>query len=222
MRGVLSQKPAVRAGFCVLAVLGSAFSACSTPENADPSLEAVRAATEKYRDVNAAIADGYVRDEMDHCETPAHLGIIDDLGVRGIHYLRHDLLGIKDGDTRLDVTRAHADFLQPSALLYEPQADKSLQLVAVSNTISAEAWAREGHTSPPSFQNTAYAYRPDDAGMGTKAWYDLQVWLYRENPAGMFAPYNQNATCAHHEYNMPMIHPPIDLLPGEKRSDHKH
>jgi hypothetical protein len=223
MRFALSQKPAVRAGFCVLALLVSAFPACSTARTAEePSIDAVRAATQKYRDVDAAIADGYVRDVMDNCETPAHMGVIDDLGARGIHFLRPDLLGIEGDETRLDVTRAHVDFLQPSALLYEPQADKTLELVAISNTVSAEAWAREGHTNPPTYQGTAYRYTPDNVGMGTKAWYELQVWLYRENPAGMFAPYNPNATCAHHEYNMPMIHPPIDLLPGETRSEHEH
>jgi len=29
--------------------------------------------------------------------------------------------------------------------------------------------------------------------------YDLHVWLYRDNPRGMFAQFNPNATCAHHK-----------------------
>ena len=28
--------------------------------------------------------------------------------------------------------------------------------------------------------------------------YDLHVWLYRENPRGMFEQFNPNATCEHH------------------------
>jgi hypothetical protein len=28
--------------------------------------------------------------------------------------------------------------------------------------------------------------------------YDLHVWLYRENPRGLFAQFNPNATCQHH------------------------
>ena len=27
--------------------------------------------------------------------------------------------------------------------------------------------------------------------------YDLHVWLYRDNPSGMFAQFNPNVSCAH-------------------------
>jgi hypothetical protein len=47
----------------------------------------------------------------------------------------------------------------------------------------------------------------DDRGHGVKANYDLHVWLYRDNPKGLFAPYNPAATCDHHVYDMPMMHP---------------
>jgi ABC-type Zn2+ transport system substrate-binding protein/surface adhesin len=29
--------------------------------------------------------------------------------------------------------------------------------------------------------------------------YDLHVWLYRENPKGMFAQFNPKASCEHHK-----------------------
>jgi hypothetical protein len=28
--------------------------------------------------------------------------------------------------------------------------------------------------------------------------YDRHVWLYRENPRGIFTPFNPNVSCAHH------------------------
>jgi hypothetical protein len=29
--------------------------------------------------------------------------------------------------------------------------------------------------------------------------YDLHVWLYRENPKGMFTQFNPKASCEHHK-----------------------
>lgn len=173
---------------------------------ADPPLEAVRAATEKYRDVDVALADGYVRDPMDVCETPYHLGKTGVDGVMGIHLLRRDLLGIGDDHSRIDVTGTHTDFRQPAVLVYEPQADGSLELVALENLVSAAAWQTGGHAGPPSFQGVRFHYTADDPAMTIAAHYDLHVWLFRENPNGVFATYNPNATCRHHVFHMPMIH----------------
>jgi hypothetical protein len=212
---------------CVSALAGMLalpLAGCRAPDATGPvaALAAIRTATERYKDVNAAIADGYARDVMDLCETPAHMGSIENLGAMGIHYLRGDLLGIQKDETRLDVTGTHADFSQPAGLIYEPQADKSLALVAIENVVSASAWAAAGHKQPPSLQDTPFRLRPENPGMQTKAQYELQVWLFRVNPSGMFAPYNPKVTCEHHEYDMPMIHPPIDLLPGEKGPAQPH
>jgi hypothetical protein len=168
----------------------------------------VRAATARYADVGAALADGYVRDPIDACETPAHMGSTEDLGVMGIHYLRPDLLGLEEGETRLDVRGTHTDFLRPAILLYEPQADSSLVLVAVANHVSADAWARAGHTEPPTFAGMAFDLHAADPGMMAAARYELHAWVHRENPSGVFAPYNPSVTCAYHAYNMPMMMPP--------------
>jgi hypothetical protein len=172
----------------------------------EPTLDEVRAATERYRDVRAALAEGYVRDPMDVCETPYHLGKTAESGVMGIHFLRRDLLGIEEDRTRLDVTGTHTDFTQPAVLVYEPQADGSLELVALENLVSAGAWEAEGRADAPSFQGVEYAYQPDDPSMTLDALYDLHVWLFRDNPSGLYAPYNPNATCEHHVFHMPMIH----------------
>lgn len=194
----------------MLAVAVTSLVGCAP---AGPTLDEIRAATERYRDVEAALADGYVRDPMDVCETPYSLGILQDLGVMGVHYLRRDLLGIEDDATRLDATGTHTDFLQPAVLVYEPQPDSSLALVAVSNTVSAAAWEAAGHRGPPTFGDEPFVYTPGNAGSGFPAHYDLHVWLFRDNPSGMFASYNPAVTCEHHAFNMPMIMPP-DAPPG--------
>ena len=199
-----------RALGAVLAAFALAWGACAegAPTSAEPTIEEVRAATEKYRDVQAAIADGYVRDPMDLCETPYHMGSTEQTGVMGVHFLRLDLLGIDSAHTRLDVTGTHTDFREPAALVYEPQADGSLTLVAVENMVSAAAWRARGHEEPPAFHGEPYEFRADDAGMSLAAHYDKHLWLFRENPSGVSAQYNPTVTCQHHVYNVPMMHPP--------------
>lgn len=191
------------------------MSACAESSGAGPhpTLDEVRAATEKYRDVRVALADGYVADPMNICETPYHLGRTSDSGVMGVHYLRRDLLGIGEEQTRLDVTGAHTDFLEPAVLVYEPQADGSLELLAVENLVSAEAWVASGKRGPPTFGEETFAFSPDNPAMTLRANYDLHVWLFRDNPSGLFAPYNPDATCEHHVYDMPMMHPPSHAAP---------
>jgi hypothetical protein len=194
----------------------SLLCACSPGEaapGADATLEAVRAATEKYQDVRVALADGYVRDPMDICETPYHMGRTGQDGVMGIHFLRRDLLGIDEDETRLDVTGTHTDFRQPAVLLYEPRPDGSLELLALENLVAADAWTAAGHASPPSFQGESFQHMAENPGMGVRAHYDLHVWLYRENPSGVFAQYNPNATCQHHVYHMPMMSPMDSMHP---------
>ena len=119
----------------------------------EPSLAAVRAATERFKDVNVALAEGYLRDPLNLCDTAEMMGRPAELGAMGIHFFRPDLLGITaPPDPRVDGTGVHTDFLKPSILIYEPQQDGSLQLVAVENLVFAGAWHAAGHDAPPSFQ----------------------------------------------------------------------
>jgi hypothetical protein len=187
------------------------FASCSGAS--EPTLEEVRAATSQYQNVDAALADGYVRDPLDICETPYSLGIFENLGVMGVHYLRQDLLGVDAAGSRLDATGTHTDFLRPAVLVYEPQPDSSLALVALGNVVSAEGWERTGEREPPSFQGVDYTYAAANPATGFAAHYDMHVWLYRDNPSGMFAQYNPAASCEYHAFNMPMIMPP-DAPPG--------
>src|SRR3546814_1743890 len=114
----------------------------------EPGLDAVRAAVERFRDVEVALAEGYVRDPMNMCIAAEQMGLPGSEGAMGIHYFRPDLLGISGPpNPRVDGTGTHTDFLKPSILIYEPQADGSLELVAVENLVFARAWRSEEHTS---------------------------------------------------------------------------
>lgn len=173
---------------------------------AEPTLEEVRAATIRFRDVNVALAEGYVRDPMDLCDTAEMMGRPAEEGVMGIHFARPDLLGITGPpNPRVSGTGTHTDFRQPSILIYEPQADGSLELVAVENLVFIDAWNAAGKGERPSFQGRPYDLMADDPATTVdeahmfEPHYDLHVWLYRENPRGMFAQFNPNATCSNHQ-----------------------
>lgn len=186
------------------ATAASAATATATPLPAEPTLEEVRRATERFRDVNVALAEGYVRDPMNVCETAGHMGLPAETGAMGIHFARFDLLEVTATEPRVDGTGTHTDFLQPAVLLYEPQADGSMELVGVENLVFMAAWEAAGNTAPPSFQGVAWdrmvddpATEVDEAHMFAPH-YDRHVWLYRENPSGIFAQWNPAVTCEHH------------------------
>jgi hypothetical protein len=171
---------------------------------AEPTLDAVRAATDRFRDVNVALAEGYLRDPGDICETADMMGRPAADGAMGIHFFRPDLLGITATAPRVDGTGTHTDFLQPSVLIYEPQADGSLELVAVENLVYIAAWEAAGNNEPPSFHGVPFDRMVDDPETSVDEahlfapHYDRHVWIYRENPSGTFAPFNPAVSCAHH------------------------
>jgi hypothetical protein len=137
-------------GFLVAAA--AALGACTAPDQrrvrgsgaahvrssaaVGPDLEDVREATSRFRDVNVALAEGYVREPADICHTAEMMGKPAEYGAMGIHFARMDLLGITGPpDPRVNGTGTHTDFRQPAVLLYEPQEDGSLELVAVENLV---------------------------------------------------------------------------------------
>jgi hypothetical protein len=190
-------------GFAVACDAGEHSAQMSTP--AEPSLAALRAATERFQDVDVALAEGYVRDPLDLCDTAEMMGRPAELGAMGIHFFRPDLLGITaPPNPRVDGTGTHTNFLEPSILIYEPLAAGSLELVAVENLVFARAWEQAGHDAPPTFHGVSYDTMVDDPSTSVdeahlfEPHHDRHVWIYRENPNGVFAPFNPAVTCEHH------------------------
>ena len=190
-----------------LAATSSGATSPSATAATEPSLDEVRAATARFKDVNVALREGYVRDPMDHCVTAAEMGLPESVGAMGVHYARMDLLGIAGGppNPRVTGTGTHTDFRKPAILIYEPQADGSMELVAVENLVFKHSWHAAGHTAPPSYQGVAFDHMADDPSTALdeahlfEPHYDRHVWLYRANPAGMFTPFNPAVSCAHHK-----------------------
>jgi hypothetical protein len=84
-----------------------------------PLVDAVRRATERFRDVDAAIAEGYV--QFQGCVSGP------EEGAMGVHYSNFALF-----DDKVDVEH-------PEALVYEPRNGR-LHLVAAEYIAPAEAW----------------------------------------------------------------------------------
>lgn len=190
------------------AVMAVCTPAALAGDKTEPSLDEVRSLTAKYQDVNAALAEGYIRDPGNMCETADMMGRPKELGAMGIHYFRPDLLGISGPpNPRVSGTGTHTDFRKPSILIYEPQADGSLKLVAVENLVFDEAWRAAGKGEWPSFRGEPYNAMADDPATAIdeahmfEPHHDLHVWLYRENPSGMFAQFNPSVSCAAHSAN---------------------
>ena len=193
-------------GTAALAVAtGLVASTSLAAELSEPTLDEVRALTAKYQDVNVALAEGFVRDPGNMCDTAPMMGRPAQLGAMGIHYFRPDLLGISGPpNPRVDGTGTHIDFRKPSILIYEPQADGSLKLVAVENLVFKKAWHAAGNRVRPSFHGVEYDMMQDDPATEVdeahlfEPHYDRHVWLYRENPNGVFAQFNPKVSCAAH------------------------
>lgn len=188
--------------------LGTSASAATRPPApgpGEPTLTEVRRATERFRDVNVALAEGYLRDPLDMCDTAEMMGQPAALGTMGIHFFRPDLLGITAPPSpRVSGSGMHTDFRTPSILIYEPQANGSLELVAVENLVFTDAWRAAGRSGLPTFHGVPYdtmADNPDtaiDEAHNFAPHFDRHVWIYRDNPNGVFASFNPAVSCAHH------------------------
>ena len=175
-------------------------------EGTRTALEEVRAATEKYRDVEVALAEGYLRDPGNLCAMATEENLPAQLGGMGIHFFRPDLLGITATEPRVDGTGTHMDFLQPAVLVYFPDEIGTLKLGAVENLVWEEPWGAAGNDVPPEFHGYQYWHRIDnpatpdvDEAHMFEPHYELHVWLYEPNPAGIFAPFNPRVGCDRHD-----------------------
>lgn len=196
---------------CLVAVAacGASQEAAPAPGPGEPTLDEVRAATVRFQDVNVALAEGYIRDPANVCETAPMMGLPAAAGAMGVHYFRPDLLGVTAPPSpRVDGDGTYADFHAPAVLIYEPQADGSMQLVAVENLVFIRAWTAAGHTEPPTFHGIPFDRMEDDPATeldeahNFEPHFDRHVWIFRENPNGVFTPFNPAVSCEHHQGDM--------------------
>jgi hypothetical protein len=235
--------PSTHVSLVKAALAAFLVSACTTLQSTDisrpgpgePTLAEVRTATERFQDVNVALKEGYVRDPMDLCDTADMMGKPAALGAMGIHYFRPDMLGVSGPpNPRVNGDGTHTDFRSPSILIYEPQADGSLKLVAVENLVFIKAWEAKGNTAPPTFHGVKWDKMADDPATAIdeahmfEPHYDRHVWIYRDNPNGVFTPFNPAVSCKNHTGATEHMHPAqvadanIDVFPPAMHGAHGH
>jgi hypothetical protein len=194
-----------RIGFLRSATFLILATGCQAPQE-EPTLDEVRSIAAKYRDVNVAKAEGYTTDNK--CVTAEMLGHPAAMGAMGLHYVRRDMLGLPPkpsppGSGRVRGNGVHTDFRQPSMLVYEPQPDGTLQLVAVENLVFASSW-HEKNEGPPMFHGRTYPLLRDepatelDEAHGWEAHYEQHLWVFRDNPNGVYSPFNPKVSCSYH------------------------
>ncbi|WP_325481639.1 hypothetical protein [Piscinibacter sp.] len=179
---------------------GSATSSAQASDMAK-DLAGIRQATQRFRDINVALSEGYVIAPPGHCVDAQAEGEPRQLGAMGVHVVRPDLLGITAMSPRVNGVGINTDFTRPTVLVYEPASNGRYELVAVENLIFAEAWHAAGNPKRPEFHGNEYykvidnPLTPVDEAHGFEPHYELHIWLYRENPAGMFMPFNVRVKC---------------------------
>ncbi len=195
-----------RSKWMIMASVGFAFGLVGSVAAAGEAedIAAVIEATAKYADVSVALAEGYVP-APSGCVTAAGEGLPAELGDMGVHYIHPGKLKLTATEPRVDGDSTNTDFLNPSVLLYEPQADGSLELLAVENLVFQAAWSEAGNDDPPTFAGKPYDVMADDPNTAMdeahefEPHFDRHVWILRENPNGVFTPFNPAVTCEHFE-----------------------
>lgn len=148
-----------------------------------PELQAARAGLEKYQDPVAAVRDGYFSTVacIAFPQGATDGDIVYPPGTMGVHFLNVANIGPK-----LDPTK-------PQVLIYEPVKDK-LKLVAAEWFMPVEA---AGTERPEIFgQKLSGPMEGHEPIMpATLRHYDLHVWLWKDNPRGVFTSTNSAVKC---------------------------
>jgi hypothetical protein len=137
-------------------------------------IEAVRKATERFRDVREARRAGYV---------PAGECVAGPGGAMGVHYTNARLAG----DPRLSIR-------QPEILVYEPHGDKR-RLVAVEYYRPDADGRLDTDDDRPRLFGRGFDGPMEGHEPGMPVHYDLHAWVWKHNPAGTFSQFNPRVSC---------------------------
>jgi hypothetical protein len=162
----------------------------SREEQLDRQLERAEAATAKYRDVAAALADGFVS-TVNCVSHPEH-------GTMGIHFVHEGRLA----DPAVTIE-------EPEVLVYLPSG-RELRLVALEyvqvflidgapylgcGVENQSCPPRDPPPASPLYEGVAWNGPMAGHERGMPWHYDLHVWIWALNPAGVFAQYNPTISC---------------------------
>jgi hypothetical protein len=142
----------------------------------DDDLQAVKAATARYRSLGQATKDGYTVAGEPCVASP--------LGTMGIHAVNPQLVA----DPAIDPRR-------PEIVLYVPRKNGKVRLVG-AEYFRVDA---DGDTATDDDRPALFG-QPFDGPMEGHSptmpvHYDLHVWIWKHNPSGLFAMFNPSVRC---------------------------
>ena len=158
---VRAQQPATNGMEAVPGIIPSGFG-----ESVDRDVAKARAATERFKVAEKAVAAGYPVNE--HCVENQPQG-----GM-GYHFQKNSLL-----DVKLEVDK-------PEVLVYEKRPDGSFKLNGVEYLVPISEWKRD---EAPTIMGQKLK-RAERLGI----WY-LHVWIWEASPTGIFADWNPRVKC---------------------------
>jgi hypothetical protein len=164
-------------------VLPMAAQAPAAPSMTSSSAVAVaRAATQKFHSLATAKKHGYalLKDKN---------GIaciaMPPMGAMGVHFANGSLVGTPEVRLR-----------HPEALVYAHENGRR-RLVALEYVVLKKDWdAAHGHNAPrPRLYGHRFNLTRAGNRFGLPTYYSLHAWIWKHNPAGMFAMWNPNVHC---------------------------
>jgi hypothetical protein len=167
----------------------TAEEAWEEPSSLSPELAAARAALDRYQDPIVAVHDGYLS-TLGCVEYPEGGGegtIQYAPGGMGVHFLNMQYIS-----PTLDPAR-------PQVLIYQPVGDR-LRLAAAEWFVPVQA---AGAQRPQIFGKELEGPMAGHEPLMPEGLhhYDLHVWLWKNNPAGVFAPTNPAVECPVSNYS---------------------
>ena len=142
-----------------------------------PLVAKVHAATQRYADINVAIAEGWVQG------TPCVSG--PEFGAMGVHFIL---------PARVNAALLEAE--SPEALIYEPLESGAFRLVGVEYIILADVWKTNNpDAGPPALEGNLLNFVGYPNRYGLPAFFELHIWAHEHNPMGSFADWNTRVVC---------------------------
>jgi hypothetical protein len=144
-------------------------------QQANALVEAVRDATERFRDVSVAQSEGYGL--LFGCVSGG------DYGAMGLHFVKFPLVA----DGKIDAAK-------PEIVLYEPASNGRLRITGADYLVLAADWDKT-HTSAPELMGQLFHFFEAPNRFGLPPFYTLHVWAWKDNPNGTFTNWNPAVSC---------------------------
>lgn len=164
---------------CVLAQDSHAHTQAQPEASASPAnalIQTVREATDRFKDVHVAEAEGY----------QLQFGCVSggDFGAMGLHYVNGAL-----------VNSGVIDPAHPQIVIYEPTAEGKLRLIGADFLVMAARWNAHHKSQPPQLMGQLFHLFEAPNRFGLPSFYTLHVWAWKPNPNGAFVNWHPNVNC---------------------------